>query len=392
MPSTNSKTRKPGPVDWAGAIALFIGGLPLVTAAFLVPAIPFWSAILPMAAGIALATPLARFAGVAAYLLPAALICAWGFIGIGTSSVLAWSAAILIVAVLAGTASLIGITAATVLMTAIPVFPASPILPFSDALPAFGLPGLAVALGCAAAAEYRRDWARAGGVIGLGIMGSLSLLGSQSSNGYFLQDAPVWVEEPALIALTERTRWIALRDSLDPGEVAILGENVFEAADAEALGFWCRAVETRDLTLYIGVAEPFGSASRSAVWRLDPDTCRDRTRSPAVYRAQFGIPGVTGTWGAMPPFEGTDALMGDVLICLEAFLPWAWAPLLWSEDRPFRPVVILSNDTAFGPIPVHGLRRKSAQAMANLVGRPVYHAETSRTHLVKVDPPKWGAH
>ena len=374
-----------------GTLALFLAGLPLVTVAFLVPTVPFWSAILPLAAGIAIGTPRARGAAMAAYFLPAALICAWGFIGIGMPPAVVWQAAILIVAVLAGTASLIGITAATILMTAIPVFPASPILPFADALPAFGLPGLAAALGFTAVAEYRRGWLTASGVIGLAIMGSLSLLSAQSSNRFFLQDAPVWVEKRAPVALTEWTRWIALRDSLEPGAVAVLGENVFEAGNVLALRFWCRAAETRNLTLYIGVAEPFGRATRGAVWRIDQDTCQDRTRSLAVYRAQYGIPEVTGTWGRMPAFHDDGAAPGDVLICLEAFLPWSWVPLLWREATPSKPVVVLSNDTAFGSIPVHVLRRKSAQAMADLVSRPMHHAETGQTMLVKMEFREWRA-
>lgn len=378
-------------VDWVSAIALFICGLPLVAAAFVHEAMPFWTAILPLAVGIALGTPLARGAAMATFLLPAALICAWGFIGIGASPLLAWPAAVLIVAALAGMTSLTGITAATVLMTAIPTFPASPILPFSDALPAFGLSGLVVALGFAAALEYGRDWARASGVIGLGIIGSLSLLSAQSSNRFFLQDAPVWVEERVPVALTERTRWIALRDSLDPGAVAVLGENVFEAGDVEALRFWCRAAETRDLTLYIGVAEPFGPATRGAVWRIDRETCQDRTRSPAVYRAQYGIPGVTGTWARMPAFHDDNAPTGDVLICLEAFLPWSWVPLLQGTAASRGPIVVLSNDAASWPIPVHVLRRKAAGAMAELAGRPVHHAETGQTVLVKLELREWGA-
>ena len=385
MNRAGHKLTNPSLRERIAAIVLLTAGLPLVTAAFLLPAMPFWAAILPLAAGIALATPLARAAAMAAFLLPAALICAWGFIGIGIAPALVWPAALLVVAALAGMTALIGITAATALMTAVPVFPASPLLPFADALPPLGLYGLIAALGLAAALEYGRNLISAGGVAGLALLGMFSSLGAGTFNHWTTHGVPVWIEAPAPRTVTERTGWIAIRDNLNPGTTAVLGENVFAAGDTEALRFWCRAVKARELTLYIGVAEPMGAASRGAVWRLDAHSCERPVRPEVVYRARLGIPGVTGTWGPMPPIERTDPLMADVLICLEAFLPRAWVPLLQGSAATGQPVVILSNDTAFAPIPVHVLRRKAAGAMAGLAGRPVVHAETTRTVLLRED-------
>ena len=78
--------------------------------------------------------------------------------------------------------------------------------------------------------------------------------------------------------------------------------------------------------------------------------------------------------GALRPGPGPDWL-----ICLEAFLPWAWAGLLadTARDRGTPdPVIVRSNDTSFRPLPylrpmpalghppVHVLRRKPGHGRA----------------------------
>ena len=46
---------------------------------------------------------------------------------------------------------------------------------------------------------------------------------------------------------------------------------------------------------------------------------------------------------------------------------------------------MVSNDGAFGSLPVHVLRRKAAGAMAALTKRGIAHAETGRTVLVRAE-------
>jgi len=230
--------------------------------------------------------------------------------------------------------------------------------------------------------------------------------------------------------ITDPGRWLYMRDHMPAGHTVLLGENVFDAEDPPALDLWCRTVRERNLVLYVGVREPGRDPRRSAVWRLDSGSCAAQQRSsghtptfPAVVRARLGVPGHTGTWGLMPsdaPDPSPDPSPAspsrphpdafrlshsNVLICLEAFLPWAWitGPLahLWNGSpapSPEQPIFILSNDRAFGPgrPAVQILRRKVAMAVARLTARsgypprPVLHAETGSSFIAFDAPPAEG--
>ena len=418
-------------------LLLFPIGAGLCFAAFFLPDIPFALALLPLVIGVWSGAGPVRFTTMTSFMIWPVFLSAWGLHGLdvappGLVMILA-AALTLALGLIAAQA---GIMTTTLLVSLIPVFPASPLLALAALLPGLGITGLFCAGAGLLLVEAIRTARRRqacllllAACLGIWNMGHAVIRAHPAETA----DTGGWREETRPRALSGRARAIALRDSLSgtlpEGGIAVLGENVFAAEDDAARAFWCHAVTDRALTLYAGVAEPYGPVTRGAVWRLDAETCADAGRalaSPAIHRATFGIPHLTGTWGPMGGARGAPepqspapetgisnapetgisnapetgdrpAPPADWLICLEAFLPLAWAGLLLdtdSEADPSRPVMVLANDTAFRPLPalfplpalgtppVHVLRRKAASAMAGLAGRAVYFAETGRTILI----------
>ena len=385
--------------QWEVVVAQALIGVGVTFLAFFAPSVPFALALVPLVAGVLMGTRRARAAAMACFMLWPVMISAIGLIGTELDAVMVWGGAVAGLTALAGLAAFAGVTGTTLMLLAVPVFPASPLLPLAS-LSGGSLLWIVVSLTIASCVEYagpRSLYLRAGllaipvtALIGVHVAPLMRAEGAEHA----AQARPVWQELRVPPALTERGQWLVLRDSLPTGATVVLGENMFRAEDAEPLSFWCRAARARDLTVFIGVSEPYGGTRRGAVWRLDSDRCRPRPIS-AQYRARLGIPGLTGTWGRMERAadEATVSAVAhrdpeaDWLICFEAFLPWAWAGLL-QDGATAAPVVILSNDSAFGAQAgaMSTLRRKAAAALGRLTGRPVHHAEAGRTYLIAGGP------
>ena len=427
-----------GRYTWRAALVLC--GASLTWAAFFLADVSFWLALAPLGLGIVIGTRTARAIAMACFILWSAAISGIGLIGTGSDPWLVWPGAVTAVAGLALLSAFTGITGAALLLLLIPVFPASPLLPLADALGGLPYPGL-WGLALLAVLAALETGAPGGPGLRAALLG-LALVpipvwqwaspadeaptGNQTTAGALSETMDAtsgWREMPVPEAITERGRWLLLRERLPEGAAIVLGENVFGAEDTEALAFWCRAAANRNLTLLAGVAEPYGDTRRGAVWRLSRETCAPgrRVGNMAIHRAAFGIPHLTGTWSGMtgsyggtaspapgiagpwrrpPAFRGTDPREEplpiaaaprdplpppqDWLICLEAFLPWAWGDLLFVGPRTAdTPILVLSNDRAFGrhADAMATVRRKAARAMAGLTRRPIYHAETGRTFL-----------
>ena len=452
---------------------------------FFVNDVPLWVAGLPLIAAIVAGYGRRSITAIAfaAFALWPAMLCAAGLTGIGFEPHLVWPLALIAVIALAWLASLTGVVLLALIVTAIPAFPASPLPVLADVVPGTGLVGPVVLLLCLAIVEFMprhgrtdlRDRAGTAAMIAAGvIIWNLAMAAHPAdvadvgtvAERQLIKWRPM--DEPR--AITERGRWIALRDMLPEGSQAIFGENVFAADDDAAIAFWCDAARRRDLTLWIGVRvdplaadpppESAGTAEteirRGAVMRFDPQTCawskpafsggfltgqpggspaalrcrqetcrRSQQGPQVVHAAQRGIPGITGTWGRMEPLQAmaahsdqpdanaagkpegdtSDEPDGDAsgkpdgdasgepdgdgpvsawLICYEAFLVPSWIDVFRElrQAPANRPIVVLSNDGAFGNLPVSRLRRKVTRAMAGLASRTVLHAETGRTILV----------
>lgn len=361
------------------AAVIAVAGPVLAVPAFFVEAVPFWLAGFPLLAGIWVGTPLARAAAMAGWLAVPAAVSAIGLAGIGHAPELVWAGATVAVLSIAVLAGLIGISLASFALTLVPFFPASPLVVLAAGLPGYGVPALgivALTLACIELLPRHR---------GRGLIAGVAALAAVSITDWGPGAAPAspWAEVPEPAAATETGRRLAIRDVLPAGGAAMLGEAVFRAEDIVSRDAWCRIAEERDLTLFVGVTETLGGTDRGAVWRLDRETCAPGAAPAVAARAWLGIPGVTGDWFPMPGAD-VDGTAPGFLVCLEGFLPWSWARIL-RVGAARRDVIVISNDGAFGALPVHVLRRKAAGAMAALVSRGVAHAETGRTLLVRAE-------
>ncbi len=376
-------------------VLLIIVAVALTLTGFFSPTLPLWLAGLPLMAAIVAGTRQARAIAMGLYLLWPAITSASALVTLGYSAQLVWPLAALALMALATAAAGIGLGALAVILTLIAVFPASPVLLIADATPGTGLIGPVVLLiGFAIAEALPHFWQRATSVL------TLVLAAFAWGQLYQSPEPPktAWQVRPEPRLITERARWIALRDSLPKGAQAIFGENFFRADNHAATAFWCDAVRNRNLTLWIGV---MAEAGRGQIWRFDPETCagqRDagqrgtgqrgtgqrgadprgadpRGDAMRVHAARYGIPGLTGTWGAMD--ANTDAIMVpnaanpvDWLICFEAFLPRAWGPVL-SAKTPVGPAGYFMPERPVGPAGYHMPERPVGPAGYHMPERPV---------------------
>ncbi len=383
----------------AFAALVALAGPALAAPAFFIEAVPFWLAGLPLLAGIWVRTPRVRIAAMAGWLAVPTVVSAIGLTGIGHAPELVWLGAAAAVLALAALAGVIGISLATFALTLVPWFPASPLVALADVLPGYGLAALGIV---ALSLAWVEMLPRFRGRFLLAVLAALVAVNAiEWRPGR--QPASRWAEVPEPAAATETGRRLAIREILPEGGAAVLGEAVFREDDRAARDAWCRMAVERDVTLFVGVTETLAGTDRGAVWRLDRETCAPGAVTAIATRAWLGIPGVTGgllpmpgtdvgvdlvpgkdgQWQRVPAYGSSGTGSPEFLVCLEAFLPWAWARLA-SEGRA-RDVVIVSNDGAFGALPVHVLRRKAAGAMASLTKRGVAHAETGRTVLVRAE-------
>ncbi len=363
----------------AFAAGIAVAGPALAVPAFFVEAVPFWLAGLPLLAGIWVRTPLARATAMAGWLAVPAAVSAIGLAGIGHAPELVWPGAAVAVLALAVLAGLVGISLASFAVTLVPSFPASPLVVLADVLPGYGIAALGIVALTLAWIELLPRYRGHGLVAVIAVLAAVNAVEWEPGR----TPASPWAEVPEPAAATDTGRRLAIRDILPEGGAAVLGEAVFRADDTAARDSWCRVAEERDLTLFAGVTETLGGTDRGAVWRLDRETCAPGAAPAVAARAWLGIPGVTGGWLPMPGSDAGGTGPG-FLVCLEGFLPWSWARFAISGPTR-RDVVVVSNDGAFGALPVHVLRRKAAGAMAALTKIGVAHAETGRTLLVRAE-------
>ena len=360
-------------------LTLFAGSMALTGAGCLFDAAPFVIAYLPLA-GVLLVGTERRWeasALIAGHFLWPTLISGWGLVQLGYDPVAVIGGAACLIALVTALFLWLGLGPGSVLLAALPAFPANPLLVTGALLPGTGVWGGPVLLFWALLTGWApRLWQRAG------------LLAAIALAPVVLHDRAVTSPEPMLQkidlsgirALTERGHWMDILSRVNEGDTLILGENILMADDSATIAWWCRAVETRNITALIGV---MGTGGLGEVWMVESGM-----ECPVpLYRAALGVPfvnaeifaGYRATHLAVSPDVARPEI--DWLICFEAFSLWRWISLGLNSHSP-RPVVILANDRWTDPIPTASLRRKVTGAFAALYGREVAHADTRWTGVV----------
>ena len=383
--------RVPPPIA-PGMLPLTAIALAVTGGAFFLPAVPLWCAGLPLLAAITAWRFTTRFVLALCFFFWPALVATLGLTALGHPALTVSLATTLAVLILPLLMAWLGIVPVSLALLALPTFPANPVPVLADALPGpISLTGLGLILAGLLVVEritppLTRIFLTVLFCAGLGL-GHLfaAIYADRSATHSSPKGAQAtWIEHPVPSSITERAAWIRIRDSLPDGTEAILGENLFAQGDLEALAFWRQAARDRNLTLWVGIQAQNG---RGTLLRLSPEMTSINPEPVAA--ARYGIPGITGTWGQMPPLDGKPGETEDIdtavdwLFCYEALLPRAWIPLLNSGQSRNRPVVVLANDRWLGSLPFHVTRRKVARAMAGMAGRPVHFAETGRTILLR---------
>ena len=176
-------------------------------------------------------------------------------------------------------------------------------------------------------------------------------------------------------AITLYSQWTQIAKVVENRSTVILGENIFDHTDVGASAYWCRIAKEKAAILYIGVR---GQNGVGEVWGFDGRDCVD----PSVaYRAEVGIPKITGGWlpnrtEAQSTFSGQQWLA-----CFEGFSMYRWLRAYMTGAKS---VVIVSNDRLTQPIPTAVLRRKVGAQFAKLFNLTVAHADTGH-NIITVD-------
>ena len=245
-------------------------------------------------------------------------------------------------------ASVFGISVVALAATLVPFFPASPLIVLADAMPRLGLAGLGIAALCFAAVE---TLPRGRTLLLLALAGVLAAWKVQSPP----PGPSAWTAIPEPSGVTEHGRWRAVREVLPEGGDGDSRRGRVSGRGHGSARFLVpdRRSEGPDtLCRRHGNLEPGGQGRRLAAWPGDL-----RARRPARRRCS-GLAWHSAAHGRLAADAGRGDRQGRAgLSCLPGGLPaLAWARV-WTSGTTGG-VVVVSNDGAFGTVPVDVMRRR----------------------------------
>jgi hypothetical protein len=360
-------------------LAIFLFAISLTGLGFFIEQVPFAVAYIPLALAICHTNNTNTFWLICGHFTWVAVVSGWGLHQLEYNPILTIPAVLATLVSGSWAITRLGIGLSAALLCLIPFFPANPLLVTGAVFPEFGIWGIALLLIFVIAAErLKSSKARVGILVGVLILGQTPFVlrslnheyrqaVSEHRKGSASTDLYTEIDISNHKAITRSGQWAQIAQVIGKGSRVILGENIFDHTDAGASAYWCRIAKEKAAILYIGVR---GQGSVGEVWEFDRRDCADPV---LTYRAEVGIPKITGGWlpnrtEAQSKFSGQQWLA-----CFEGFSMYRWLRAYMTGAKS---VVIVSNDRLTQPIPTAVLRRKVGAQFAKLFGLTVAHADT----------------
>jgi hypothetical protein len=363
------------PVSFAAAMIATAFG-------FLAPGVPLILAFAPLLIALFCNDWTDRFALAAGHYCIGIAVAGYGLSNLGYNWLIVAPAGIVIWIGISWLAAKIGIGIFTVLSAPFVFLPDNLLLVTGSLLPGMGLLGIAIFAIWLLCMDFlpRKRWSvdMTIGFAGLVLIANTIALANADKPLHH----DLWAPDIASVELKagvngQPSNTTALLFPTEPGDILILGENIFRDKDHAAWEFWCQQARIKQITIYAGVAAADG------VSEVHKITGTDCVKGPPVYRAVVGIPGITGDW--FPSVSRTFTGDGPIarsqwILCYEAFSLPRWILLGW--DRP-NFVFVLANDFWTEPVAVNALRRKVAREFVRLYYLTLFFAENMHniTHV-----------
>jgi hypothetical protein len=366
---------------YAAYLAYFVLSLGMTGLGFFVEEVPFAIAYIPLGLAICHRHRTHIFWLVCGHYAWVAVISGWGLHQLGYNPILTIPAVLVTLALGSWAMTWLGVGLSSALLCFIPFFPANPLLVTGAVFPDLGAWGIALLLISVITIELlKSSKARVGLLVAAVTLGQIPFARltidhgyqqavSEQRNGIVPNDMYSEIDISNHKAISRSGQWTQIAQVIESRSTVILGENIFDHTDVGASAYWCRIAKEKAAILYIGVR---GQNGVGEVWGFDGRDCAD----PAVaYRAEVGIPKITGGWlpnrtEAQSTFSGQQWLA-----CFEGFSLFRWVRAYMTGAKS---VVIVSNDRLTQPIPTSVLRRKVSAQFAKLFGLTVAHADTGQ--------------
>jgi hypothetical protein len=343
---------------------------------FFIESVPYYLAYTPFILALLDNRKKTKFFIGLGHFLIVGIICGYGLFQLGYALPMYFIIAVIVPLLCAYVFAIIGIGLTSLILVGIPFFPANPLLVAGIVWPQSGFLGLLILPVFIALIEsLRRIEYRALLSMCIIIIPALVL------NMKFIQTIhnptfkSVEINTSNLNAVSERGRWDITSQLIKPNKTYVFGENYFERSSQHAFSYWCRIAKQKSADLYIGVRNSTGVGE---VYQFNAQTCPS---SNLIYRAEVGIPTITGSWTIQSHFNETKTST-EWLICFEAFSILRW---IIASQNEANNIIIISNDAWTDPLNVPGLRRKVSASLARLFHLNIHLADTYQNILETTD-------
>ena len=241
----------------------------------------------------------------------------------------------------------IGLVATSLILIALPFFPANPLMIVGSLTPGLELWGILIVIIILFILEKMKS-KRFKALFFVLLLSSAFVLNQHNTNKINSQTAQakhdyISIDTSDIVAISQIGQFDQTLKLMKPNSTIILGENMFAHSDIAAKHYWCDAVKNKYINAYIGVE---GKDGTGEIWLFNRNV-----QSPI-------------SW----------------LLCFEGFSVFRWLELGLKSPKT---VIILSNDKITSPLRTYILRDKLSREFAKLFNLNVFHANMGLRFLQK---------